>query len=240
MAPLTPETAPTQAEALNRWSERVRAATAPVAPPVELERPATKAPPAGLVWVEVGLPWLTSESEEDIGPAPYEETGAEQRAWAAADPRIDGDFTLTLFNACRALHRRNAYKVAGMDVDCLNPEDPAYPDPDKLPEQARLELGGLRDDAERFDTWIHTLPAFKAWEAKREAAFAAWKAKSFRYQARPGMFIVLADGTGLLIGDINTQGGVCDDCSGLDSGDIVARYAILPEFELLRAMLPQR
>jgi hypothetical protein len=49
-----------------------------------------------------------------------------------------------------------------------------------------------------------------------------------------GMQLVVRDRDGkettMLVGDINTAGGVCDDCPGISPADIVVRYhQLVPE-----------
>ena len=46
---------------------------------------------------------------------------------------------------------------------------------------------------------------------------------------KPGTLIELDDGTQYLIGDINTVGGVCDDCIAVEPETIIKRYAIVYE-----------
>ena len=45
--------------------------------------------------------------------------------------------------------------------------------------------------------------------------------------AKPGVQIELVSGKRHLIGDINTAGGVCDDCPAFEPEEIIARYRVL-------------
>lgn len=38
---------------------------------------------------------------------------------------------------------------------------------------------------------------------------------------------VIVDDVSYLIGDINCNGGICDDCKAFEGSDIVARYRVL-------------
>jgi len=44
--------------------------------------------------------------------------------------------------------------------------------------------------------------------------------------AKPGV-VIEVDGSEYLIGDINTLGGVCDDCADVRSHEIVTRYKVV-------------
>ena len=58
-------------------------------------------------------------------------------------------------------------------------------------------------------------------------------APSFRHDigVRAGMLLELADGHQYLVGDINTLGGVCDDCRMVTPEDVIHRYAVVWEPE---------
>lgn len=45
--------------------------------------------------------------------------------------------------------------------------------------------------------------------------------------AKSGTLIELESGKVLLIGDINEEGGVCNDCLGINKSDIIKRYAVI-------------
>lgn len=50
---------------------------------------------------------------------------------------------------------------------------------------------------------------------------------------RPGTLIQLESGKVMLIGDINTAGGVCNDCAGIDDDDKIIKYSILFEKQII-------
>lgn len=54
---------------------------------------------------------------------------------------------------------------------------------------------------------------------------------SFSSIAKPGMLIELESGKQMLIGHINEEGGVCNDCMGINKSDVIKRYAVILKFE---------
>ena len=56
----------------------------------------------------------------------------------------------------------------------------------------------------------------------------SWNEFSNKNLANPGT-IIEVEGSKHLIGDINTQRGVCDDCTAFKNNDIVTRYKVLIE-----------
>jgi hypothetical protein len=51
----------------------------------------------------------------------------------------------------------------------------------------------------------------------------------FRGLVKPGMLVRLKNGLEYLIGDVNLNRGVCDDCTAFDKDDIIVAYKIVWE-----------
>lgn len=183
--------------------------------------------------MEVNLPWRA----EDLGyeAAPEPDTSAAEREYALKT--YGRAFSVAEWDECRRVRVKNAYLAHGMDQEVFDSEDARYAMVDKLPEDVRALLFAERDKQNELEAWRMTLPEWVAWSAAMDQRHAAWKARSFCYQARPGMFLVLANGHGLLVGDINSKGGVCDDCTGIDNEDVIVRYCVLPDYALIRAVM---
>lgn len=84
----------------------------------------------------------------------------------------------------------------------------------------------------KVEAWIKEQPESEAYNEKMKQLDEAEKQKSFcgRELNKPGTFIEISDNKivkQLLIGDINTLGGVCDDCMGFSKDTIVVRYKVL-------------
>lgn len=85
----------------------------------------------------------------------------------------------------------------------------------------------IKDEA----AWKATQPEYIAWGERAETTYRKAKEecnlKSFsgRGLANPGTLIEIEDGSIHLIGSINENRGVCDDCPAFDRSTIVLRYA---------------
>lgn len=111
------------------------------------------------------------------------------------------------------------------------------------------------EEANHLNTWLASRPEHKAaWDAQvlREKirvwrlTHPAWVEYNRRYDelrqeevqqtfvgrglAKPGTLIEMADGSRHLIGSINPNKGICDDCVAFNGADIVVRYAVLVEW----------
>jgi hypothetical protein len=77
--------------------------------------------------------------------------------------------------------------------------------------------------------WLRAQPEDPEWKATCESVTAQNNQLTFqgRGLAQPGTQIEMADGKRYLIGDINTNRGVCDDCVAFDGNAIVVRYRVL-------------
>lgn len=80
------------------------------------------------------------------------------------------------------------------------------------------------------------------WTARHPATAAHQKAcERITYEGtfkglgmiQPGVQIELANGKRFLLGHVNCNRGVCDDCTAFDSHDIVVRYRVLVPAEIL-------
>jgi hypothetical protein len=94
------------------------------------------------------------------------------------------------------------------------------------------ESKAYRRFCEKVRAWVKEQPATKKHQKELEAYNAELAKKSFcgRKLNQPGTLIeVKIDGElkQLLIGDINTLGGVCDDCMDFGRDVIVVRYKVL-------------
>lgn len=102
------------------------------------------------------------------------------------------------------------------------------------PERAKID-----DMYHAINEWREQQPEFQAavqaWNDAEDAADARLKANTFvgRDLANPGVQIELEDGERYLIGTINQNGGVCDDCKAFEGSAIVKRYRVLVESSLL-------
>ena len=66
-------------------------------------------------------------------------------------------------------------------------------------------LGASKEWIEFNDTW---------WEFRHHGL------------AQPGVRIECSNGSEILIGDINTLGGVCDDCLAFDGDNVITKYQL--------------
>lgn len=95
----------------------------------------------------------------------------------------------------------------------------------------------FREFKVKIEEWYDLQPEIIEVESFNKEALKRFKeiekAKSFSRSewAKPGVVIEVlrSDGTisQMMIGDINTNGGVCNDCAGISSSDIIKRYKIV-------------
>lgn len=88
-----------------------------------------------------------------------------------------------------------------------------------------------RKFSDKVREWMKLHPAWVAYQEAIKAYDDGENQKSFcgRELNKPGTLIEVLIGKELkqlLIGDINSLGGVCDDCMGFDKNAIVVRYKV--------------
>lgn len=84
---------------------------------------------------------------------------------------------------------------------------------------------------EKVEAWIKEQPETKAYSESVKKMNEVEKQKSFCGMElnKPGTLIEILDNKilkQLLIGDINSLGGVCDDCMGFSKDAVVVRYKV--------------
>jgi len=85
--------------------------------------------------------------------------------------------------------------------------------------------------SKKVQEWMKTQPAWVAYKTQIEINDKAERQKSFcgKELNKPGTLVEILDNKELkqyLIGDINSLGGVCDDCMGFSKNAVVVRYKV--------------
>lgn len=166
-------------------------------------------------WIEVNLPWRVNVETESV-PYPNE----------AVDKAVIAEFGFTkdqLFDEFKAKHDIEAWEARyGED----RPE--------------RDEANALYKTAHSINEFIENsdIPELKAWSVEcdrvMEEELAERKRTSFRYSElnRPGVLIEVQHNSDnkverFLLGNINCNAGVCDDCVAFGDDAIVLRAKVL-------------
>lgn len=92
-----------------------------------------------------------------------------------------------------------------------------------------LRLTFLRSEIQMFENQTDIIAKYNEERNKVINEYKASRPKKSFWPdlAKPGVLIELESGKRLLIGDINSNGGVCDDCRGISDSDVVVRYAVI-------------
>lgn len=102
---------------------------------------------------------------------------------------------------------------------------------EKQPGKSILDLDLLESDTwdDKYYKWQSLQPETKEYNKKMDEWEAAQEnVKSFRLMGlnKPGTLIRLKNGTIHLIGTINTNCGVCDDCTAFGGNTVIESYSI--------------
>lgn len=194
-------------------------------------------------WIEINLPWKDSGSTEDWNNRPLPPDASDQ---------VRELFGYSL-DELTALIDFDLKQQLADDLD-LDTEPSGEILPDDWSEEAEAaaeeekcrifraeyqkrhpEQWALDEKRIAIVNWLSSRPP----DPSHVAAMDAWQARidsmSFtgRGLAVPGTQIEMADGERHLIGEINQNGGVCDDCMAFGAEDIIVRYRVLLTTEQL-------
>lgn len=171
-------------------------------------------------WIDVNLPWRV-EVQREVPPYPQE----------AVDKVVFAEFGFTkeqLFEEFQAKHNVEAW---GARYDSEQPE--------------RDEADALYAKVQRINEFVESadIPELDAWGAESQRVHAEEKAErertSFRFSElnRPGVLIEVQHNDKVerfLLGNINCNAGVCDDCMAFDDDAIVLRAKVLIQEDDMR------
>ena len=186
-------------------------------------------------WIEVGLPWR-KDSDPASWPEPFDLDDRERGIFGTTHREISdrlGTFPAELFDKLKEF------------VDELSGNAPMGDERTKAESIVReayaddtpfARIIDLRWLARRIEEWHEQQPEVADFRRKIAEHHEAKKRLSFSCCAmcRPGVEIEVRrahDGkiARLLIGNINANGGVCDDCRGIADDDVVVRCRIVYE-----------
>jgi hypothetical protein len=171
-------------------------------------------------WIDVNLPWSV-EVEHETAPYPEE----------AVDKAVFAEFGFTkeqLYGEFKVKHGVEAWLAR---YDCEEPE--------------RKEADELFEKVESINKFVETadIPELDVWVAESARIHAEEKAErkrtSFRHSDlnRPGVLIEVQHNNKrsiFLLGNINCNAGICNDCTAFDDDAIVLRAKVLIQEDEMR------
>lgn len=191
-------------------------------------------------WIEINVPYskIPLSEEAEVPAAPNLDSEERERF---------GKSWQECFDQCTNLRNTIWLEVHDEALEAVETESDWNPleeeDPEKTEaEEARLEVEVDRRFAiaapeeakhwkiiRQINAWRKVYPALLAWQEACQEARKQDRSKTFEGMglAEPGVQIELEDGRRFLIGHINQLRGVCDDCTGFDSTDLVKRYRVI-------------
>ena len=164
-------------------------------------------------WIKCGLPW-TNHGNWDKTPAPPNLNKEEKK-----------EFGKTTEQAYKELYALLGGATYGT---------PAYEKIVKSKEYKTAQKK-YKNFADKVRAWMQNQPAWIDYQEVLKAWSDCESQKSFCGKGlnKPGTLVEVLDNKELkqhLIGDINTLGGVCDDCMGFSKDAVVVRYKVLGDW----------
>jgi hypothetical protein len=186
----------------------------------------------GREWIEVNLPYCSlPDGQEEKEPNPPN-----------MNRRIKAKFGKT-YKQCDLLCRETLEKVCTKinDVEEKNPppKDETYEQRmvrrrqmiERLMRKRNPEAADNYVMMRAIEDWQDQHPVMLAWSTTCDGIREWNRLRTFQGQglAKPGVQVEMEDGKKYLIGDINANRGVCDDCTVFEREAIVLRYRVLIE-----------
>lgn len=193
-----------------------------------------------LVWTECNLPWKTKQVYYEVRPPNLDEKAILELGFSIDEEEVSfktladkvGD---RYFEICDETDKRYTEWEStqeNLDDDVaieMERQIKAAVSRELLGEEYVVRSARLKELREKRYDWLEVQPEFLAWKKTSDDFNQEQRKKSFRHMAKPGLLIELQCGKQLLIGHLNTSGGVCDDCSGIEDEDIIVRYSVIWE-----------
>jgi len=181
-------------------------------------------------WIDINLPWAyysRSELETDYPKAPDFTKKIKKEFGTTANVEHD-KITRQEFDRYGTARTQFAQKFGALSTDefleKIAEEHPSIPAVQKVVAYHQLRR--------KIDQWQVQQPEFIAWRRAVDEWNHKEEQKSFcgRKLNQPGTLVEVRDDEGVkqyLIGEINTNAGVCDDCTAFGNNAQVLRYKVI-------------
>jgi hypothetical protein len=203
-------------------------------------------------WIDINLPWsIRTDLDNPDYPDLIDKMPPELKAKAEsnrAKTNCDDYYNTIHYRYNQFEHAIRNDEEAKLDLEGVDGE--SFFDEiekrikariDASEEPVVLEYREYRKNKKELDEWHKQQPEIEAWGKECERIHALVKQKeaegSFtgRHLNKPGVLVEVLEkdeeGTEklsqYLIGHVNIHRGVCDDCTGFNSSDIIKRYKIV-------------
>jgi len=185
-------------------------------------------------WIEINLPWSVDRPSFEDPPELKAEIKAHfgtslaalNKKLDALEEKLDG---AKAFSTVYFLMEKHQDKLKKFPIGSVKRARLIAKEWAKQP--GREEIANLWLKIQEVKRWKDDHPQTKAWHKAHTAHYRKPLPDSFcaRGLNKPGTRIETEEGTVYWIGDINTNKGVCDDCTAFENDVVVVRYQEPPK-----------